>query len=233
MIVYRAHIYNVEKGMYLANQKDGNFTFTPEYNERLCFFDEADAESTLELMNDTLPECYILVDEKPIMIYLVVMEWEYEAERGVKIEVFDHLKSAEIYFDKLVEEEQKTSWIKDCSNLIEETEDPHCYSAYDRDGEAQTHTYISIEEKEVHTGLSNIVRVDFVDTDPQPDIGKVLATYYLVNPDLKKLDEIKKWVEARFDTDDDEPTIGGIDVVEEELKKQFQLLTLDTVEIDW
>lgn len=81
--------------------------------------------------------------------------------------------------------------------------------------------------------LPNIVRVDFVDTDPQPDIGKVLATYYLVNPNLKKLDEIKDWVEARFDIDDDEPTIGGIDIVEEELKKHFQLLTLDTVEIDW
>ena len=150
MTAYRAHIYNVEKDMYLANQIGGDFSFTADYNERLCFFDEADAESTLELMNDTLPECYVLVEEKPITIYLVVMEWEYEADRGVEIEAFDHLEFAEIYFDKLVDKEQKTSWIKDCSNLVEETDDPHRYSAYDGDGEAQTHTYISIEEKEIN-----------------------------------------------------------------------------------
>lgn len=90
-----------------------------------------------------------------------------------------------------------------------------------------------------------IVRLDFVDTDPQPDIGRVLVSYYLVNPDMEKLEEIRKKVEARFDdvyTDDlddggseicDEPTFGGIDEVEELLKENFMLISLDTEEIKW
>lgn len=81
--------------------------------------------------------------------------------------------------------------------------------------------------------LPNIVRVDFVDTDLQPDIGRILASYYLVNPDTEKLDKIKKRVEARFDTENDEPTIGCIDEIEDELRKNFQLLSLDTIEINW
>lgn len=150
MGVYRAHIYNATQGTYLISQVGEEFGFSSCFEDRLCFYDEADAESTLELMNDTLPDCYVLVSEKPTKIYLVVMEWEYEAERGVEIEAFDHLEFAERYFDELVDKEQKTSWIKDCPNLVEETEDPHRYSAYDGDGEAQTHTYISIEEKEIN-----------------------------------------------------------------------------------
>lgn len=79
----------------------------------------------------------------------------------------------------------------------------------------------------------NVVRVDFVDTDPQPDIGRVLVSYYLINPDMEKLDKIKKRVEARFDTENDEPLIGCIDEIEDELRKNFQMLSLDTIEINW
>lgn len=90
-----------------------------------------------------------------------------------------------------------------------------------------------------------IVRLDFVDTDPQPDIGRVLISYYLVNPDMEKLEEIRKRVEARFDglydsdpeNEDeeirDEPTFGGIDEVEELLKENFLLIHLDKEEIKW
>lgn len=81
--------------------------------------------------------------------------------------------------------------------------------------------------------IPNIIRVDIVDNEPQEDIGRVLATYYLVNPDKEKLEEIKKRVESRFETEDDEPTVGCICEIEDDFKNSFEMITLDTVEIEW
>lgn len=82
------------------------------------------------------------------LIHLVVMEWEYEAERGVDIEPFSDLKEAESYFEQLIKTEKFNSWIKDLDSLVEEIED-RSYYACDEDGEAQTHTHITLQSKTI------------------------------------------------------------------------------------
>lgn len=43
-----------------------------------------------------------------------------------------------------------------------------------------------------------IVKLDIVDTDVEFETP-ILATYYLVNPDMNKLDELKEMIEHRLD----------------------------------
>lgn len=81
-------------------------------------------------------------------IYLVVMEWEYDAERGVDIEAFTDISKAEEYYENLINTEKTTSWIKDINSLVVECEE-HSYYAYDEDGEAQTHTRITLQKKPI------------------------------------------------------------------------------------
>lgn len=81
-------------------------------------------------------------------VFLVVMEWEYDSDRGVDIEAFADIQQAENYFNQLIEKEKTTSWIKDINSLVEENEQ-YCYYAYDEDGEAQTHTHITLQTIEI------------------------------------------------------------------------------------
>ena len=79
-------------------------------------------------------------------IHLVVMEWEYDSERGVDIEAFSNKEKAVEYFHQLIKTEKSNSWISDISSLVEEIEQDSYY-AYDQDGESQTHTHISLQTK--------------------------------------------------------------------------------------
>ena len=80
----------------------------------------------------------------------------------------------------------------------------------------------------------NIMRVDIRDNE-EFDGDSLLHSYYLVDPDMDKLDEVKKDVEARFEkeNEDGDPSYACIDDIEAELKKHFTLLNLKTVEIMW
>lgn len=81
---------------------------------------------------------------------------------------------------------------------------------------------------------TKIVRVEMQDTEVF-DGESLLQTFYLLNPDMDKLNEIKQKVEARFDDENEngDPSYGSLDDVEEELKKHFTLLNLRRVEIMW
>lgn len=150
---YCAYIYNATKRLYLTSQVEKSFGFGEKPDDRIRFYDETDAENTLELLEEMLSDCFVLVKENTHQtVYAVVMEWEHEAERGTDIELFDNLEGAEKYFDRLVEKEQRDSWIGDVAELVEECE-PHYYGAYDDGSEAKTHTYIRIIEKELNKEL--------------------------------------------------------------------------------
>ena len=81
---------------------------------------------------------------------------------------------------------------------------------------------------------TKIVRIEMRDTELF-DGESLLQTFYLLDPDMNKLDEIKKKVEARFDDENEngDPSFGSFDDVEEELKKHFTLLNLRSIEIMW
>ena len=69
---------------------------------------------------------------------------------------------------------------------------------------------------------TKIVRIEMRDTELF-DGESLLQTFYLLDPDMNKLDEIKKKVEARFDDENEngDPSFGSFDDVEEELKKHL------------
>lgn len=81
---------------------------------------------------------------------------------------------------------------------------------------------------------SKIVRVEMQDTEVF-DGESLLQTFYLLDPNMDKLNEIKKKVESRFDNEneDGDPSYCSLDDVEEELKKHFTLLNLRSIEIMW
>ena len=80
----------------------------------------------------------------------------------------------------------------------------------------------------------DILRVDIRDNE-EFDGDTLLHSYYLVNPDMKKLEEVRHDVEARFDNEDEngEPSYKDIDDIEEELKKHFILVDIRKMEIMW
>lgn len=55
-------IKEAENGLYLTEEINDKYTFGKEEN-RIIFYDEAEAESVLEYLNDTTEYCCVLLDE--------------------------------------------------------------------------------------------------------------------------------------------------------------------------
>ena len=74
----------------------------------------------------------------------------------------------------------------------------------------------------------NIVRVDIVDNDTSL-ADRLQDTFYLVDPDEAKLQELKTLVENRFETGDIEDYSDVVDFIE----RNFYTTDIETVEIRW
>ena len=81
---------------------------------------------------------------------------------------------------------------------------------------------------------TNILRVDIRDNE-EFDGDTLLHSFYILNPDLQKLEEIREAVESRFyDIDDDgNPSFESIDDIEAVLRQHFTLLKIPRAEIMW
>jgi hypothetical protein len=55
-------IREAENGMCLTEEINGKYTFGKE-EDRIIFYDETEAESILEYLNDTTEYCCVLLDE--------------------------------------------------------------------------------------------------------------------------------------------------------------------------
>lgn len=82
--------------------------------------------------------------------------------------------------------------------------------------------------------MDNIVCVNIVDNG---DFGpNILATYYLVNPDMEKLRELKEKVESRWEDEEngkDNPFLDGFYAVDNFVHKNFNLLRVEHQTIEW
>lgn len=63
MTAYQAYIKNITTGEWLKDEKKGKVTHTKNENEMLVFYEEEDAESTLEYLNDAFSDAYVLLVE--------------------------------------------------------------------------------------------------------------------------------------------------------------------------
>lgn len=55
-------IRETENGMFLTEEINGKYTFGKE-EDRIIFYDETEAESVLEYLNDATEYCCVLLDE--------------------------------------------------------------------------------------------------------------------------------------------------------------------------
>jgi len=81
---------------------------------------------------------------------------------------------------------------------------------------------------------ANVLRIDIRDTE-EFDGDNLLHSYFVLNPDMEKIDEIRKAVEARFDNEDENghPSFGVIDEIGATLREHFTLVRIPVTTIMW
>ena len=78
---------------------------------------------------------------------------------------------------------------------------------------------------------ANIVRLDIVDSGPEKESERILYTFYLLNPDMNKLNDYKQRLEKREDALMDE--IDGIWDIEGYITDNFETIDVETIEFKW
>ncbi len=78
---------------------------------------------------------------------------------------------------------------------------------------------------------ANIVRLDIVDSGPEKESERILSTFYLLNPDMNKLNDYKQRLEKREDALMDE--IDGIWDIEGYITDNFETIDVETIEFKW
>lgn len=63
---YQAYIKNTTTGEWLKDEKGGKVEHTNDESEILVFYDDVDAESTLEYLNYNFSDCYVLLIENDV-----------------------------------------------------------------------------------------------------------------------------------------------------------------------
>ena len=76
-----------------------------------------------------------------------------------------------------------------------------------------------------------IVKVDIVDDPDDAGIG-TLSRFYLVNPDRKKLAELRARVLSRYD-EDGNSSINDIGDIEKEIRSNFDVIEIESFDIPW
>lgn len=80
----------------------------------------------------------------------------------------------------------------------------------------------------------NILRVDIRDNE-EFDGDNLLHSFYVLNPDMQKISEIRDMVESRLDDVDEEgtPSFESIRDIESVLRQHFTLLKIPRADIMW
>lgn len=83
-------------------------------------------------------------------VYLLVMDWAFEGDRGIDIEVFTTKAKAVKALRVLVSQERNDSWIGEDNGIeISIEEENEWFKAIEVGNEADVRTEIYIEEKDV------------------------------------------------------------------------------------
>lgn len=63
---YQAYIKNITIGEWLKDEKGGKVEHTNDESKKLVFYDDVDAEGTIEYLNDNFSDSYVLLIEDDI-----------------------------------------------------------------------------------------------------------------------------------------------------------------------
>ena len=84
--------------------------------------------------------------------------------------------------------------------------------------------------------MPKIVRLDVVDNQPEIESERILATFYLINPDKDKITLFQKKMKARFDEDDelyDEYFADDFSAIYDFIEENFSSIDINSMEVEW
>lgn len=81
--------------------------------------------------------------------------------------------------------------------------------------------------------MQKIVKFNICDTDPEKPSEKILSSWYLVDPDMDKLEELKKKLRNRIVNIDADEEFEGIWDVEDFILNNFETVNIDVFEVPW
>ena len=82
--------------------------------------------------------------------------------------------------------------------------------------------------------MEKIIRVDIIDTDWDNENPRIMETFYLVNPDVEKLDKLQKLMNNRFDYEEDnEENIEYFEEIYDYIEENFTSIDIELKEIEW
>ena len=81
--------------------------------------------------------------------------------------------------------------------------------------------------------MQKIVKFNIFDTQPEKESERILSSYYLVDPDMDKLEELKKKLRDRMVNIDADDEFEGIWDVEDFILNNFETVDIDVFEVPW
>ena len=77
------------------------------------------------------------------------------------------------------------------------------------------------------------VKFNICDTDPEKPSEKILSSWYLIDPDMDKLEELKKKLRDRIVNIDADEEFEGIWDIEDFILNNFETVNIDVFEVPW
>jgi thymidylate kinase len=82
--------------------------------------------------------------------------------------------------------------------------------------------------------MEKIIRVDIIDNDWDEENPRIMETFYLVNPDMEKLDRLQKLMQNRFDYEENnEENIEYFEEIYDYIEENFTSIDIELKEIEW
>lgn len=81
--------------------------------------------------------------------------------------------------------------------------------------------------------MQKIVKFNICDTQPEKKSERILSSYYLVDPDMDKLEELQKKLRNRIVNIDADEEFEGIWDVEDFILNNFETVNIDVFEVPW
>ena len=81
--------------------------------------------------------------------------------------------------------------------------------------------------------MQRIVKFNICDTDPKKPSEKILSSWYLVDPDMDKLEELKAKLKRRIEDVDTDDEFEGIWSVDDYIVNNFKTIEIDDFEVPW
>jgi len=81
--------------------------------------------------------------------------------------------------------------------------------------------------------MKKIVKFNIYDTQPEKESERILSSFYLVDPDMEKLEELKKKLQRRSENIDADEEFEGIWDIEDYVLNHFKAIEIDVFEVPW